>query len=161
MSNPVRILCTLLAVLCVAAPVRAADRGAPATIDAQELNFDKPANMAYGKGDVIVQYNGATLRADQARFNTMTKEVWAQGNVRLYRDGQEWKAPALYYNLETRAVKADEVGGLFEPVYLRGRDLSQIASCRPRMLTSIREIGSCCTIASSGSGRCRCYGCPR
>ena len=128
MSNPVRILCALLAIVCVVVAVRADDRGTPATIDAQELNFDKPANMAYGKGDVVVQYNGATLRADQARFNTLTKEVWAQGNVRLYRDGQEWKAPALYYNLETRAIKADEVGGLFEPVFLQGQDLSQIAS---------------------------------
>ena len=54
MSNPVRILCALLAVVCVAVAVRADDRGTPATIDAQELNFDKPANLAYGKGDVVV-----------------------------------------------------------------------------------------------------------
>ena len=128
MSNPVRILWAILAGLCLALPVRADDRGAPATIDAQELNFDKPANMAYGKGDVIVRYGDITLRADQARFNTLTKEVWAEGNVRLYRASQEWKAPSLYYNLETHAIKTAEVWGLFEPVYLHGRDLSQIAS---------------------------------
>ena len=128
MSNPVRILWAILAVYCLALPVRADDRGAPATIDAQELNFDKPANMAFGKGDVVVRYGDMTLRADQARFNTLTKEVWAEGNVRLYRASQEWKAPALYYNLETHAIKTAEVWGLFEPVYLYGRDLSQIAS---------------------------------
>ena len=128
MSNPVRILCALLAGVWLALPVQADDRGAPATIDAQELNFDKPANMAYGKGDVVVRYGDATLRADRARFNTLTKEVWAEGDVRVYQEGQEWKAPALYYNLETHAVKAAEVWGLFEPVYLHGRELSQIAS---------------------------------
>ena len=128
MSNPVRILCALLAGVCLALPAQAVDRGAPATIDAQELNFDKPTNMAYGKGDVVVRYGEATLRADGARFNTLTKEVWAEGNVRLYRDGQEWKAPALYYNLDTHAIKTDEAWGLFEPVYLHGRDLSQVAS---------------------------------
>jgi len=128
MSNPARFLCALLAGMCWAGLGRAADQGAPATIDAKELNFDKPSNMAYGKGDVVVRYADATLRADQARFNTVTKEVWAQGDVRLYRDGQEWKAPTLYYNLATHAIKTDEAWGFFEPVYLHGRQLSQIAS---------------------------------
>ena len=128
MSNPGRILCAVLAGLCLALPARAADRGAPATIDAKELNFDKPANMAYGKGDVVVRYGGATLRADEARFNTLTKEVWAQGDVRLYREGQEWKAPSMYYNLDTRMLKTEEIWGFFEPVYLHGKDLSQVAS---------------------------------
>ena len=128
MSNPVRTLCALLVGVCVALPALAVDRGAPATIDAQELNFDKPTNMAYGKGDVVVRYGDAILRADQARFSSLTKEVWAQGNVRLYRDGQEWKAPSMYYNLDTRQLKTEEVWGFFEPVYLHGRDVSQIAS---------------------------------
>ena len=128
MSNPARFLCTLLTGLCLATLGQADDRGMPATIDAKELNFDKPSNMAYGKGDVVVRYKDATLRADQARFNTLTKEIWAQGNVRLYRDGQEWKAPALYYNLDTHALKTDEAWGFFEPVYLHGRQISQIAS---------------------------------
>ena len=128
MSNPARFLCALLAGLCLAGLGRADDRGTPATIDAKELNFDKPSNMAYGKGDVVVRYQDATLRADQARFNTLTKEVWAQGDVRLYRDGQEWKAPSLYYNLDTHALKTDEAWGFFEPVYLHGQQISQIAS---------------------------------
>jgi len=128
MSNPARFLCTLLASLCLVGLSLADDKGPPATIDAKELNFDKPSNMAYGKGDVVVRYKDATLRADQARFNTLTKEVWAQGDVRLYRNGQEWKSPALYYNLDTHALKTDEAWGFFEPVYLHGKQLSQIAS---------------------------------
>ena len=128
MSNPARFLCTLLAGICLAGLSRADDRDTPATIDAKELNFDKPANMAYGKGDVVVRYRDATLRADQVKFNTLTKEIWAQGDVRLYREGQEWKSPALYYNLETHALKTDEAWGFFKPIYLHGHQLSQIAS---------------------------------
>ena len=128
MSNPARYLCALLAGACLAGLARADDRGTPATIDAKELNFDKPTNMAYGKGDVVVKCQDVILRADQASFNTLTREVWAQGDVRLYRNGQEWKAPALYYNLDTHAVKTDEAWGFFKPVYLHGHQLSQIAS---------------------------------
>src|ERR1051325_1016050 len=84
--------------------------------------------MAYGKGDVLVHYKDAVLRADQAKFNTLTKEVWAEGNVRLNRDGQEWVTPAAYYNFDTRLLKAEQVRGVFEPVYVRGEQLSQIAT---------------------------------
>ena len=128
MSNPARLLCALLAAVCLARLSLADERSEPATIDAKELNFDKPTNMAYGKGDVVVRYKNATLRADQARFNTLTKEVWAQGDVRLYRDGQEWKAPSLYYNLDTHEIKTDEAWGFFKPIYLHGHQLSQLAS---------------------------------
>lgn len=102
--------------------------GPPAVIDAQVLNFDKAANLAYGKGDVVVRYKDTTLRADQAKFNTLTKEIWAEGNVRINRDGQEWVAPAAYYQFDTRNLKADVVRGVFEPVYVRGDQLAQVAS---------------------------------
>ena len=69
MSNPVRIFCTLIAGVCLAAGVLAEDHSVPATIDAKELNFDKAANMAYGKGDVVVRYKDTTLRADLYYFN--------------------------------------------------------------------------------------------
>jgi len=128
MSNPVRFLCALLAGVGLALPLYAEDQAAPPTIHAGEMKFDNSSHMQNFKGDVVVQYKDATLRADQVRYNKETKEVWAEGDVRLYREGQEWKAPTLYYNLDTHAIKTDEAWGLFEPVYLHGRDLSQIAS---------------------------------
>src|SRR5438067_1558092 len=94
-----------------------ADERPAATIDAKELNFDKPSNMAYAKGDVVIHYQGATLRADKARYNTSTKDVWAEGNVRLNRDGQEWVMPAMQYNFDTKDLKADYVRGFFDPLF--------------------------------------------
>ncbi|MEI6085381.1 MAG: LPS assembly protein LptD [Verrucomicrobiota bacterium] len=124
-----RILLPVWVALSLGTAALAADSPSePAIIDAQELNFDKAANLAHGKGDVVVRYQGSTVRADQAKFNTLTKEIWAEGNVRINRDGQEWVAPAAYYNFETRMVKADVVRGVFEPVYVRGEQLAQVAS---------------------------------
>src|SRR5438477_5413780 len=92
----------LVAILLLAGPVvKAADeqpassesstnKGEAATIDAREMNFDRPNEMAYASGDVVIHYKDAVLRADKARYNTSTKEVWAEGNVRLNREKQEW-----------------------------------------------------------------------
>jgi hypothetical protein len=116
------IACAVLAGL---RPAAAADdpRGEPAVIDVRELNFDRVANLAVGKGNVTVRYKDAVLVADEARFNTQTKEIWAQGNVRVNRAGQEWVAPAAYYNFITREFKAAEIGGFVPPVYVHGFDI--------------------------------------
>jgi LPS-assembly protein len=102
--------------------------GEPATVDAQQLNFDRPNNMAYGEGDVVIRHKGATLRADRVRYNTETKDAWADGNVRLSRDGQEWVAPAVYYNFETGAMKVDTVRGFTDPVFLRADHVEQVTN---------------------------------
>ncbi|MCG3150081.1 MAG: LPS-assembly protein LptD [Verrucomicrobiae bacterium] len=119
--GPVLLVLSLL-------PAHAAEKNEPAIIDARELNFDKPRNLAFGKGEVLIRYQDATLRADEVKFNTLTKEAWATGNVRLNRGGQEWVTPSAYYHFETRQLKADEIGGFFEPVYLHAEDLAQVAS---------------------------------
>ena len=103
-------------------------QGEAATIDAQEMNFDKPASMAYAKGDVVMRYQGTTLRADRVRYNTATKDVWAEGNVRLNREGQEWVAPTLYYNFDTHAIKSDDVRGFFDPAFVTADHVSLVSS---------------------------------
>ncbi len=102
--------------------------GPAATIDAQEVNFDRPNNMANAKGDVIIHYRDAVLRADKVRYNTSTKDAWAEGHVRLNRDGQEWVATSLFYNFDTRDMKADDARGFFEPLFLTAQHVSLVGS---------------------------------
>lgn len=104
------------------------EHGPAATIDAQEMNFDRPNNMAYAKGDVIIRYQDAVLHADKVRFNTSTKDVWAEGNVRLNRNDQEWVAPVLQYNFDTRELKADDVRGFFDPLFVAANHVSLVGS---------------------------------
>jgi hypothetical protein len=104
------------------------DRGEPVVIDAKELSFDRPQNLAYGTGDVVVHYRDAVLRADKVKVNTLTKELWADGNMRLNRDGQEWAAPGAYYNFETREFRAEKIRGLFEPVSISGQSVTGVGT---------------------------------
>jgi LPS-assembly protein len=103
-------------------------RGPPAVIDAEDLQFDQPTQTAHGKGNVLIRYRGVVLRADRVRYSMQTNEVWAEGNVRLNRDGQEWICPALHYNFDTHDFEADRLGGFFDPLYLGGYDLEQASS---------------------------------
>src|SRR5258706_10849862 len=104
------------------------NKGEAATIDAKEMNFDRPNEMAYASGDVVIHFKDAVLRADKARYNTATKEVWAEGNVRLNREKQEWVAPMLYYNFDTHVMKSDDVRGFFDPVFVTADHVSLVTS---------------------------------
>ncbi len=111
----------------------ASAKGEPALIDAKQLSFEREQNLAIGEGDVVIHYKGAVLRADKVKFNTETKDAWAEGNVRLNRANQEWAAPVAYYNFETRAFKANDVRAFVEPVIVQGYDVSQTGSNQYRV----------------------------
>lgn len=124
-SSAIKICVWVLCAWCVGAhgATATATRGEPATIDAKTLRFDRPNNMAYAEGDVVVRYKDAVLRADKVRLNTETKDVWAEGNVRLNRQGQEWVSPAVQYNFESRALSTEKAGGSFPPLLFTGEHL--------------------------------------
>ena len=138
MRSAVKILIFATVALCLGrvrawsdeppAAAASADRGEPATIDAETISFDRPNNLATGSGNVVIHYKDAVLRADRVRFNTSTKEVWADGDVRLNRTDEEWVAPTAYYNLETRAFNADVIRGFYSPLIVRGENVSQVGS---------------------------------
>ncbi len=109
-------------------PSPSENRGPSATIDAEKMNFDQVSKIYTAEGNVIIHYKDGTLRADRVKFNTETKDVWGEGNVRLNRPGQEWVAPSLYYNFDTHALKTDNVRGFVDPLYVRGEQLEQLGT---------------------------------
>ncbi len=102
--------------------------GERAEIHALYQSFDDQTKTWTAQGDVLIQYKGATLRADRVRYNRDTQDAWAEGNVRLNRAGQEWLAPSLYYNFDTHAMKSDDVRGFFDPVFVRAEHVSLVGS---------------------------------
>jgi LPS-assembly protein len=104
------------------------NRAEAATIDAEQMRFDRETNMAYGDGNVVIRYKGATLQADHVKFNNQTKDCWADGNVRVNRDGQEWVAPSVFYNFDTKDLRTDRARGFTDPVYVRADDVHQVES---------------------------------
>ena len=97
-------------------------------LEADRQSYGNPTNMMTFQGNVVIRHEGATLRADLVRYDRNTHEARAEGNVRLNREEQEWVMPAAYYNFDTHVLKADEVRGFFDPVYLQGEHLDTVAS---------------------------------
>lgn len=110
--------------------------GEAAVLDADQLEFDRPNNTALCTGNVVVRYRGDTLRADKVRYNSATKDAWAEGNVRLVRYGVEWSAATAHYNFETRRLTSDLARGFVDGLYLRAEDLS-LARSNKVQLTSL------------------------
>ncbi len=127
------VYCALIVVAAkavTAAEPTAASRGEPLVVDAEKLQFDRQTNLAVGEGNVVARYKGAVMRADRIRYNSATKDVWAEGNVRLNRGDQEWVSPALYYNFETRALQTDLARGVVEKIFVRADKVSSTVSNR-------------------------------
>ncbi len=121
-------VCLLVPLGVAAAEEAASGKQAAATIDAKSLRVNRQENMAYGEGDVVLRYKDLTMRADKARYNMATDEVWAEGNVRLNRAGQEWVLPSGYYNIKTGALKAETAKGVFDAMTIRGDDIRMSGS---------------------------------
>ncbi|MCX7916222.1 MAG: hypothetical protein N3A53_07970 [Verrucomicrobiae bacterium] len=120
MLRPVGILLAMLVVLPWARGV-VGERD-PVEVEAERLTFAEQdgQRITVAEGNVVVRYRETTVQADRVRYNAATREVWAEGQVRLSREGQQWVSDSIYYNFATGAVRADEVRGWVEGVYLRG-----------------------------------------
>ncbi|MDW8343073.1 MAG: hypothetical protein RMM51_01110 [Verrucomicrobiae bacterium] len=123
MLRPVGILLAMLVVLPWARGV-VGERD-PVEVEAERLTFAEQdgQRITVAEGNVVVRYRETTVQADRVRYNAATREVWAEGQVRLTREGQQWVSDSIYYNFATGAVRADEVRGWVEGVYLRGYGL--------------------------------------
>jgi LPS-assembly protein len=100
--------------------------GPPSTVDAENMRFDQASKTYIADGHVVIHDKDATLQADHVKFNAVTKDAWADGHVRLNRAAQEWVAPSLYYNFDTRALKTKQIDGFVDPVYIRAENLEQM-----------------------------------
>jgi LPS-assembly protein len=129
-----KLLLSVVALLSLTVGVHADDSatgapaeglGPPATIDAENMTFDKEAKTYIADGHVVIHDKDSVLQADHVKFNTETKDAWASGHVRLNQAAQEWVSPSLYYNFNTRALKTSQADGFVDPLYVRTENLQQ------------------------------------
>ncbi len=127
-----KLLLSVMALLSLTAGARADDSatnatveslGPPSTVDAETMTFDKTAGAYIASGHVVIHDKDATLQADHVKYNTETKEAWADGHVRLNQGDQEWTSPSLYYNFNTRMVKTSLADGFVDPIYVHAENL--------------------------------------
>ena len=57
--------------------------GAPVSVDANSLSYDKNGTTVVARGDVIITYGDYRLKADRVTYNPKTEKIIATGNVEL------------------------------------------------------------------------------
>ncbi len=97
----------------------------PSTIDADTMQFDQSNKTYIADGHVVIHDKESTLQADHVKYDAVTKDAWADGHVRLNQGAQEWVAPSMYYNFDTRALKTAQADGFVDPLFVRTENLHQ------------------------------------
>jgi len=73
---------------------------------------------------VMIQYRDAVLTAERwASWNTSTKEVEADGDVRIQQGDQVWVGEHIRYNFATHQMQAEQFRTGETPVFAAGRGL--------------------------------------
>ncbi len=118
----------LLAILGIlAAP--GVSRSSPGKVDisARSLVRVEGERLVIAKGDVEIHYQDVTLKADEVKLHTDTKDLVATGNVVLKENKGSLTCDKLEFNLDTKKGVAMRARGFFSPFYyLRGREIRKV-----------------------------------
>jgi len=93
-----------------------------------EYNYNVTNNTALGHNGVIVRYQGTVLTAEEAQLNEQTKEVSAQGEVRIEHEDQIWVGQQITYNFDTHQMEAKLFRSGKPPFFMEGETLHGVAS---------------------------------
>ncbi|MCS7174090.1 MAG: hypothetical protein N0A24_12155 [Armatimonadetes bacterium] len=100
----ISLLATLLALALVApaSPQEDQGEGVPIRVRADYLRYDRARQVVSARGNVVVEYQELTLRAEEVLLELEPMELVARGRVVLESAGQVVTAEQLTYNLRTR-----------------------------------------------------------
>ena len=93
--------------------------------------------IATARDNVAIRSGDTDIYADYARYETATKTVYVEGNVRIYRGAELYVGESGSYNTETREIEANKLRTYDFPYYLGGE--------------SIRTIGENASLVQRGS----------
>ena len=92
--------------------------------------YDAPTGEVVWTNGIFVQNANAVLTADNARVNTKTSVVQADGHVRIQSGGQLWTGEHITYNFKTKEMISDEYRTGVFPVFAGGEGLAGDVSNR-------------------------------
>ncbi|MBF0147987.1 MAG: LPS-assembly protein LptD [Magnetococcales bacterium] len=108
MNAPAWMLCLAALMSLLPAPVRGEDK--PMDVHADTLEMDRENQGIVAKGNVqLIQGSDMELKADEAGYSGKTREVHAEGNVRLVHQGSRFSGDRVVYNTQTRVGHLDQV----------------------------------------------------
>ena len=90
------------------------------------LRFDQTTNIAYADKDVVVVRGSIRVTADHVRYNSVTHDIWAEGNVHLYQGLTQWICEQLYYNFDTGQTILDKSRAFNYPWFVHGEKIEKV-----------------------------------
>jgi hypothetical protein len=121
-------------------------------INAEQMRVLPDRKLAVAEGNVEARYGTAWLYCDHLTLFTDTKDVYAQGRVRLVDGPQVVRADLIHYNVETKKGRFLQ-GTLFSDVWQEhGRTIEHLAE--GVSLVSIGYVTSC----DQDPPHCKCVG---
>lgn len=99
----------------------------PIEVNADNVEYHKEEETVTGTGNVVINFKGVKLAADKITVNLITKDAFAEGNVRFYQGDKLYTAEEIYYNFETEEAKFINADGRFRPFFLHGGIVTKAA----------------------------------
>ena len=93
----------------------------PIEVNADNIEYQKEKETVTGTGNVEINFKGVRLAADKITVNLVTKDAYADGNVRFYQADKLYTAEHIFYNFDTEEALFKNAKGKFRPFYLHRR----------------------------------------
>ena len=123
-----------------APPARPKPPSGAVQLNARQMSVSPDQKIALAEGDVELVYGDAVLTCDRLTLFTDTKDVYAEGRVRLERGTESVRADLIHYNLKTKKGRFLKSTVSSPPWFESGRSVEHIAEgvydVRPGLLTS-------------------------
>jgi len=83
--------------------------------------------LATAHGNVVIHSGDSDIYADSAQYNPKTREVMAEGHVRIYRATGLFVGERAIYNIDTKQIKAVEMRTDKNPYLVGGETVTTIS----------------------------------
>ena len=124
-----RLILPVFGLVCAASLAGAAEVGTekqPIEINATgDTNYQN--GIATAHGNVAIHAGDADIYADSVRYDPKTHELFAEGNVRIYRTAGLFVGDRAIYNTETKKIQAVAMRTDKTPYLVSGDNVTSIS----------------------------------
>jgi LPS-assembly protein len=123
-----KLLLPVFGLLCAVTLVQAelASEKQPIEITATgDTNYKD--GLATAHGNVAIHSGDSDIYADSAQYNPKTREVFAEGHVRIYRETGLFVGDRAIYNIDTKKIQAVEMRTDKTPYLVGGENITTIS----------------------------------
>ncbi len=96
-------------------------------INARQMHVLQERRLAVAEGDVEVLFGNAILQCDRLTLFTDTKDLYAEGRVRLEEGPQVFRGELMHYNIDAEKGRFLQGTMSFPPWYEHGRSVAHLA----------------------------------